>query len=408
MKNHLIMLVLVISLFSCVPWTPIPANTPAPTLELATPTPSVTPTMQITQSMVTSTLPSKFYKYKKICVPINTELSSDITSSGGIILGDASMPSPVVVDMSTKQEMNLGKNQYEFSVSPDKKWVAYFEGDKSPNLVVKNFSMNATSEPVLLGKDWWNWRVLGWVNDEQIMLSHENTGEWPPQLVTINPFTKSKTDLPSSFPDQLIFDSSGTPLLGAAYDLSTNYVVYIKSEGDSSGLALFNRSTGKQIAFFPSLLPPAAITSPQWNSDGTKFIFNSSSSKENKDELYLGRVDGEAEQLTQLSDEIAFYDIGNLVWSPNDRYIAFVAYDSEIGNELMLLDMINKEILDICINAKPGHFQDIVWSPDGTQLLITNQLSDNIQMFLVDLSKMQGGILPIRGTYIFGWISLQP
>jgi hypothetical protein len=98
------------------------------------------------------------------------------------------------------------------------------------------------------------------------------------------------------------------------------------------------------------------------------------------------------------------YDIGRLAWSPNDRYIAFVVSDTS-GIKLMILDMVNKEILDVCMDAG----QDLVWSPDGNQLAIFKDFPTSMQISLIDLPSLQGGILSAKVPgYLNSWILLEP
>jgi len=252
-----------------------------------------------------------------------------------------------------------------------------------------------------------------WVNNEQIFIDPDYTQPLSPKVL-INPFTISKVsiNLPSAYPDQLLTDSSGTELANAELDPSMNYAVYPAIQGDTFGLELFSRKLNRQIAFFPSLLPPVSVAVPQWNSDGTKFVFNSTpledkdESRQYNDELHLGGVDGKVHQLTLLSEQISGNDLGRLAWSPNDRYVAFVVFDSST-NRLMFLDMLKEEVIDVCIDSGEGYFQGLIWSPDGNQLAI-NVDDDPFQIMLIDIPTMRGVTFLPKVGYAQGWVVLQP
>jgi len=409
LRNLLSCLILVsLSLAACTA-QPEKSSTPTRAMPTSTVQPAASATAPApTDTLTPTALPApETFKYKQACITVDKQLPPGFSSHGGLILYDASMKHPVLLDLSSKKESILIESQHAVSVSPDGKWMAYIKDGNELNLALKNFSTKTTLN-VSLGTNQ-DQGLRNWANNEQIIINVD-IDQSPSSTILLNPFTKSSINIPSSFPDQMLENGSGTRLAPAAIDPSTNYAVYPAMQGDTFGLELFNRSTNQQIAFFPSSLASVSVAAPQWNQDGTKFIFNSSplvdkdESKEGTDELHLGGIDGSVQQLTRLSDQVTDYDLGNLAWSPNDRYVAFVVYDMSV-NKLMFLDMVNKEILDVCIDAGQGYFQDFVWSPDGTQLVINS--SDSVQKILIDLPSLQAGVLsPKAEGYVRGWVLL--
>jgi len=198
----------------------------------------------------------------------------------------------------------------------------------------------------------------------------------------------------------------------AAYDPSTNKVVYLWSRDKILGLALYDSTQTRQIAFFPSL-SFVMVAPPQWNSDGTKFAVSFEPLTDEKDlkysfELLISDANGNAHQVTQLGQQIVSFYINSLAWSPNNRYIAFVIQDLDYGQKLMFLDMLNKKTIDPCIDLGSGGSNFPIWSPNGDQLVIRSQ-ADNDQILLVDLTLMSAEILASGEQLdVDGWVALKP
>ena len=310
--------------------------------------------------------------------------------------------------MSSKKETELGRERSDFSVSPDGGLVAYLDKSSVAERLVIGNALTGDLLELPVAENWWS--LADWANNHELIIQLAGD-HFPHPEILFDPFTKSTSSLPDDFPDQQqLLESSTTRLPAPAYDPTMDYVVYPAAHGDEFGLALLRRSTNRRIAFFPNQTFVDLVTAPpQWNHAGTEFIFNSTPlqdtdpSVQYTDELHLGSLDGSAKQLTKLSTQVERYNIGYMLWSPDDRYVAFMVW-ADFTPKLMLLDTRDREILDVCINAGVSYPQDMVWAPDSTQLLVANQ-NDTTILTLVDLSNLQAGTLPTKAHYylILGW-----
>lgn len=72
-------------------------------------------------------------------------------------------------------------------------------------------------------------------------------------------------------------------------------------------------------------------------------------------------------------------------WSPDSRYLAFLAPDNK---PFLILDISTQQLLDYCI---PGNssYGKIVWAPDSTQVIVPQKDAPAIVIDLVDETAAQ-------------------
>jgi Tol biopolymer transport system component len=203
-------------------------------------------------------------------------------------------------------------------------------------------------------------------------------------------------------------------------------VVYPKNNEE---ISLTDVETGKELA---TTHLPGWGRLPLWSVDGANLaiianIVNDSSATKN--EFFIVSKDGgEFRQLTHLTDEFDHVSIDNYAWSPDGKQIAFWLNDGTRdttmqgkASELMLLDVTTGEITDLCMQGISIRFNDDtdgihmiypqpVWSPDGSQIMITQLDTKNSKKYnvlVVDIAsksayKVAENLEPV------GWMTKEP
>jgi len=229
-------------------------------------------------------------------------------------------------------------------------------------------------------------------------------------LVNIN--TGSSEELPLDFPDlasgadvnwgidDIAIHMGSLKGTNIVYDSSLTRVVYPKIGGIAT---LYDVNQKKELAS----LPLTDATDPQWSPDGKLFVIKSkavSSTGEAGDEFFIVSRDGpDFRQLTYLGNLDPGISIGAYSWSPDSRKIAFWMKTKDASEySLASLDLNTGAITNYCVNGVASYNSDLstgshpgpvvktgkpVWSPDQTQLLISqfDTAHKHINVILVDL-----------------------
>ena len=143
---------------------------------------------------------------------------------------------------------------------------------------------------------------------------------------------------------------------------------------------------------------------PSFSPEGNRVAFEWTSEKEDKLHIYFEQIGSGARpvQLTygQANDVCP-------VWSPDDRYIAFIRA-KESGGVLMLVPSIGgaeRRVADL-----PGYFSCSAWTPDSKWLAISLQESpvDPRSIWLISVNSGERRRLtkPPAGTAGDGWLSI--
>lgn len=147
--------------------------------------------------------------------------------------------------------------------------------------------------------------------------------------------------------------------------------VYPK-EGEYRGISpvLVDRERGEVLW---SLEPaPIEQVGPQWSPDGSRLavaVYDYEAPSEGRFLVYLVDPEGRAELWVDVLGYYAGQPPLQLRWSPDGRYLAIAGVSGERGVPFLLLDTVERQLLDYCL---PSNFygREILWSPDSTQVIV--------------------------------------
>ncbi len=294
--------------------------------------------------------------------------------------------------------LNKDENISSNAISPNHRWIAYFVkpslGATAPDrVVVVNVDGEQVFSKALEYHQWW--QIDSWADNEHLLIDKVQSLPdiplaTPLPVVVLNPFTGEEIELPPSYPDMVYlypkFYWREYGYSGAGYSPDLNLVTYARQDGM---VVLWNVFEKKEII---TIQGAAAFgDGPAWFSDGSKFVIDSvvgptESAAENvwREELYVVEANGKITRMTNLMNPLGSVSMGGYKWSPDGRYIAF-SLATEFGSDFKspgnfyqswaLLDTTTKQVTVYCI---PGSYDasPIVWSPDGTQLLVNMDQND--------------------------------
>jgi hypothetical protein len=442
MKNHLVILVLVIFLFGCVPVTPIPTSTPMPTVRpatstlratiiptaiLPTDTSTLTPTPDISPISAPTMPYNKNMGVEAKCVEVNQNVQTGNLGTGMVVLENRGnglngrhQPGLYFLDMETGLLNNpFGTDRYASvgSVSPDRKLLVAW-ADGLGGIIM-------TADGKVLGKlQAQSNGDSDWLNNHQLITIEYQTNTNPnkikafeadPRLV-LNPFTGEQRLLHPDFPDIYNNCCHQPSWGGIVYNPLLTRAVYLAMPGTI--FVLWDLQKKKPLLSWTQFFN-AEQNIPRWSPDGSKFAFYGilgklSTMPEGPSlpyKLYLADNNGNYSELVPDNKNLPIYDY---FWSPSGRYLAFIwqvistASHSYDNDRLLVLDTQTKKITDYCVEFRPSGFEKtpVVWSPDETQILLEDKYTEDPRhwrVILVDLVK--GTAFPIAEDMIAsGWM----
>jgi Tol biopolymer transport system component len=135
---------------------------------------------------------------------------------------------------------------------------------------------------------------------------------------------------------------------------------------------------------------------PEWSPDGKRFAIFLPTVK-NLSQLELVIIDSSGNETSIASSKLPQsirYGAG-LEWSPDGNFLAFYVQNND-QLRLLVYDLEKDEIWDPLIiidysDALLGEMQGVVWSPDSTQFLVTQEFIHYLDSFsyLADVDKRQ-------------------
>src|SRR5687768_8346709 len=254
------------------------------------------------------------------CPNIETDLSG-LKSNGSLVLdGDGTYL--MDMDWLTKTEINKsGKNLFYFSFSPDRKWIVYLTSG-----IEDDFVMEVMGEYQVIKTIPWedDWAYVNWLNEEQLIipLIQQDRRSDVSNFLVLNSFTDERYILSADYPDML-YDE---PWRIIEYSPLIDSVVYL--QGGVSGPFYYTLWDIQSETAIVQLDANGDLhTFPRWSSDGSQFAVALSLSLKKGDfpsyEIFKVLREGKITQLTHLSDYYPWVYVGDLSWSPNNRYISF-------------------------------------------------------------------------------------
>ncbi len=341
-----------------------------------------------------------------------------------------------LLDMGSGEMVRLtldGQRGLDYRVSPDGTKLAYervlFEKDAPDRFYQTDLLIADATGQELVSLPWedgWG-RILGWLNDEWLVLNLygldplADAGYHPNYLLALDPFSGERKLLAPDYPDIHTFDKfDWEGWSRTMYDPTLTRVVYL-TEYDDFSYVLWDMENNRELTRLPATVPVGYYTTyiPRWFRDGLKFAIEARVPNEEGLELFQVSRDGDIEQLTRL------YPYGEATlaqysWSPDGRYLAGML-DTGLGQspelELVVLNTQTKQITNTCLTVT--YFYDTpkledswemppplpIWSPDGRQLLVTNRTGKEgtWQVILVDL-KQKIAVVVAENMEPMGWM----
>jgi WD40 repeat protein len=355
------------------------------------------------------------------CVKLTSSKPSDIETKGVVVLAQNNRDKILsilrgifLLDMEASKLIDISRpnevySYYGMAVSPDRKMLAYGIADTDSTTVKLVLSNNKGElQKAILWENTYplGISIAGWLNNQQLKLNPDTV---------FNPYTGEKENFsPSDFPGYLQiagkFDWLG-------FDPSATRAIYKASEAK---IVTVDIKTKQILAEIPNHIDRAPVVA--WSSDGSRIaIVGTVSDREPKtpldlvynDEIFI--LDNDGKQIKQVTHLALIYspetyNLYNLAWSPDSRYIAFWQMDAQTGVRLFVLDAKTQQVTSYCVWSQPDDniYYGPIWSPDGNQLLIENRNADNaLRAVVVDLKKSEAFVIA-EDKIPVGWMTKDP
>ncbi len=311
-----------------------------------------------------------------------------------------------------------------YSISPDRKKLAYIERSDSPLLISNLVIIESGYDPVIIHDDGKWIGVAGWLDNDSLLLEKDVRNERgyisnPVPLIILDYKTGNSQELTPSFPGIYnlyppIDEWKNFRFSEAIYDPLLEFVIYPKMLPHLNALVLWDVKAERQIVNFIGF--DYYGTEPKWSPDGQTFVLakypgNSTTYLPEfsfKQELFSASKDGASTQLTHLTNEYSDVRIGQFSWSPNGSYIAFwllIPAIDYVGSanvppdklpRLAVLNMETLEVVNYCVTGGAFGITDLgdpyfnepdapVWSPDSTKIAVQSATVDGGAVAIVDI-----------------------
>ena len=385
---------------------------------------------QYTPTPIKTSTFTKYFKYQRNCLDVETTIPLGFLSEGAILLGYLLRMGVQPLFYNTEdnilqpirglpEDNNILQPDPDLPivgikiVSPDGKWLAYdavVEEDSRRYLGIEAFaSQPLRLIPFSLEEGWSD--ILYWLDNSRVVVG---TGEYGNEAsgdgeVVINVFTGEMVN----------FDLSG---LGTSvhfdyfprFDPTLSRVVYFRDVDNT--IVLLDWETGNELWTLEVHRRPANISPiwlegealPQWSPDGTRFVLGGPVGNPDDlvHELLIVNRDGNVEQMTQF-EASGFQDgtIHQPRWSPDQRYIAFW-----FANSLTVFDTLTGIATDYCMEPAFVNTSDPVWSMDSSQIAFENEIAYDAypkRVIVLDIQENRAFEVA-ENYYVLGWMTTLP
>ncbi len=203
----------------------------------------------------------------------------------------------------------------------------------------------------------------------------------PSDVIVFGARTADGDGLYIARPDGVLPDGSGLQLLQSERDLVSSPVwspdggrsAYLVGAGDLASLRVYDFDTGTATTVSLFAVTNQAGRSASWSPDGRRLAFTEAAGED----LRIGVYDvGRAEAVSFPHVIGAEPD-----WSPDGEELAFVRAGE--GSKLYVMGADGDAPEELRIEP-PGRLQAPLWSPDGTQLVVTGGEAGDEALLLVE------------------------
>jgi hypothetical protein len=389
--SPLLLLMLLIGCSGIQTETPLPPTVvtlnPAPTQTLPLPTPTAGPEMPTDVPSVNI--------IDACAIPVN-EISAGSVGGRVILVPDDRVDKQSIYGWTAGAGTQLflrspgSRIIWDVLVSPDRGRISYLETarDSSGNFV-NEMLLLVTPDGRQEGKIPWNNfdSEHAWLDNENVLGYRRSArGQVPTPLTVVNLQSGETRDLVLAADDVHWYDPIDWGFYSksrAVYDPTTTRVIYMGVDENGLGLAavMQDPETGEELG----RVVAGGLMPPIWSPDGKLALIRKDLIGEtDSEELFTMHMDGSIEQLTHLTDQFRFTEIGSPAWSPDGQKVAFwLNTGTENGKEapfyeLAVLDTTTKVITNYCVRASSDEWLFApIWSPNGQQVVVTTLDQDN-------------------------------
>lgn len=332
----------------------------------------------------------------------------------GTVSNDSSLTLMGAQPLKTQELLPLSTTR-PLGFSPDGEWLAYqvtdSQTDSWPQLLLHLLSVDGelltTAIPLRAEETSGRW-FGGWLSNEQMLIMYEMTDEdnailsW--RYTVVNPFTGERRDdllanLPHWNQETAVYFSPDMSRLVYAGRSSTGSVLVLWDvEAEEilwevpfiSDLRFDERGLGAMSGF-------GKIAT--WSPDGSQFLFTTAEREGDHYFSYLIDRNGMQETIvfssTDSEDNLLYHG----VWSPNQRYFAYIR-----SNSILLYDFAANRIIELC-PALPPFIFDLVWSPDSNNLVFLAQAREGFYLASLNIyTGVVSSIMEVANFFPGGWL----
>lgn len=385
----------------------------SPTASSTLATPTIQPSLEVTNSSVSSTstviaIPSKTEiaepNFPEGCIHL-AETALDPTILNGLLVVEDNDINNYFLDPKTSQLLGIGEklqspsfDTYVNIISPNKKFM---QADSAGHDYLIIRTVDNIIQTYVPKEDWNRGR---WLDNEHIF--YQNWLE-PHDIVIYNPFTGEQKNMKLNLPNPYIVVDGGGVASWVKADIDPSLMRVLYND-KASRLVLWDLETQKEVAFLPA---PTDLEVGTWSPDGKEFASPSPSRTSDvavANELFAIDMEGTVRKLTNFNEKYPFGSVDAFpAWSPDGRYIGFwLRVNPNLKDQwLAITDTTTLETQIYCVSTNAlGH--RIVWSPDGQQVIVNRVLpGEEMKPTLVDLTHKTQAVLDTKGLWVENWMA---
>ena len=310
-----------------------------------------------------------------------------------------------LLDLQSGERISLGHTRFE-TVSPDGKWLAYYDIEQEQVVVVDhrgNLIFETPAPERQLTPRYW-------LDNQRLLLDQKVSapGATALELLILNPFTDERQEWRSDFPNQAHANLDWWLYSNLVFNPALTHLIYPAFE-ESIPIVLWNVQAEQVVT---KIYEGSTRSIPRWSPDGRYFVtdaplrsdrtppfinFEDGLPYQGGTELFLVNRDGDLQRLTYFTVLQERRQSG-YIWARDGHGIAFYSrHWNSRTPDLAYIDLDTGSVFDYCATRPlpEDHLAiliyppDIVWSPDGDYLAVT--FLDNEFRYTVNLVELSSG-----------------